>query len=322
MTLASTPSPLSGSLLVDKPVGFTSSDVVVKLKIALTRNGYTTKGFKIGHGGTLDPFATGVLVVLIGEGTKLADTYLHSKKGYRGLVQLGSKTDSADVTGIVTETKEIPNLTNEEWQTHADHFTDEPYFQTPPMHSAKKQQGQALYDLARKGIEVEREAILKKIYRFDVRVSAADPTLLEFDVECESGTYVRVIAEDLAARAGTLAHLKTLVRTQSSDAELGQCSGLDSLITSLGSQKPIAEIASFRFLNQIARHVPELQTTAQAATEVRHGLTRALHQLCMAGQQQYPQQRYVLVRTGNAPLALLEKSQDAPSFRVQRVFNP
>src|ERR1035437_5818766 len=93
---------LSGAFWINKPDRLTSSDVVVRLKIALTRNGYCSPGFKIGHGGTLDPFATGALVILVGEATKLADSYLHSIKSYGGLIQLGTQTDTGDLTGVET----------------------------------------------------------------------------------------------------------------------------------------------------------------------------------------------------------------------------
>ena len=314
-------SPLSGAFLVNKPVGLTSSDVVVRLKIALTRNGYAEKGFKIGHGGTLDPFAQGVLVVLVGEATKLADTYLHSKKAYRGIIQLGVQMDSADVTGAEVARAIVPALSALEWQKHADFFTEHDYLQIPPMHSAKKHQGRPLHELARAGIEIEREAILKKIFLFQVTPTGGE-SRLRFEIECESGTYVRVIAEDLAKRADTLAHLVTLDRSRSSDVQLEACSSLETLIEILEKRLELAAIPFFRPLSVLATHVSSIPASAETAKLLRHGQVQICQEVCTQAQKTFPNQRYVLVKNEWGPIALLEKGPDAAFFRVQRVFNP
>ena len=110
---------LSGAFWIDKPADLTSSDVVVRLKIALTKNGYCEKGFKIGHGGTLDPFATGALVVLVGEATKLADPYLHSIKSYSGIISVGTRTDTGDLTGKPIASGCPTTFMDTPWQRHA-----------------------------------------------------------------------------------------------------------------------------------------------------------------------------------------------------------
>ena len=311
---------VNGALLIDKPVDLTSQDVVSRLKWALTNNGYCEKGFKIGHGGTLDPFATGVLAVLIGEATKLADCYLHSIKAYEGHIVLGKQTDSADCTGEIVAEAPVPELSEKEWQERARSFTTKEYFQTPPMHSAKKQNGKALYELARKGITVEREAILKKISRYDLRL-LPDHELF-FEAECESGTYVRVLAEDLAKEAGTLAHLRTLRRTRSSDLTIASCQALDTTLDQLAQKVPLSTLPHFLTLEKVATHIPSFSITEKTAQELKQGLQRAIQPVLQEMQAKYPDSSYGIVRLNQFPLALLERQKELNSFRLQRILNP
>jgi tRNA pseudouridine55 synthase len=322
---------LSGAFWIDKPAELTSSDVVVRLKIALTRNGYCEKGFKIGHGGTLDPFATGALVILVGEATKLADTYLHSTKAYSGIITLGSRTDTADLTGTVTETQKIPALDEPQWQALADSFVSDDYWQTPPMYSAKKQDGRALHTLARQGIEVERKAILKKIGDFTVHLTQSNPPELSFDVRCESGTYVRVIAEDLAKKAGTVAHLRTLVREQSSDVTLKRCTDLDTVLKLLEEKAPISNIAAFHPMNEVSTHLQHWVVTPSEATAMLQGQAKVVHAIIqkflnshLANATIAP--KYFLTRLENGnPTALFERTSESgsilpPVYRLQRMI--
>jgi tRNA pseudouridine55 synthase len=321
---------LSGAFWILKPEGLTSSDVVVRLKKALTDYGYFNRfpqgpkgpkiSLKIGHGGTLDPFATGVMVILVGEATKLADTYLHSTKTYTGTITMGSRTDTADLTGQITEEKEIPSLSQADWQKLADTFTQDLYLQTPPMYSAKKQNGQSLHSLARQGIEVERKAILKKIFEFQVTLHAQKE--LRFRIKCESGTYVRVIAEDLAQKAGTVAHLKTLERVQSSDATFEHSLSIEAFFEQLESKKPLSEISNFRPISKVASHLPSIVVDAKAATELKNGIPRIAHELCQEAQHLYSGHHYVLIREKDSIIALLENQLDLHQYRLQRVIHP
>jgi tRNA pseudouridine55 synthase len=318
-------SPHSGALLINKPVGLTSSDVVVKLKIALTKNGYFEKGFRIGHGGTLDPFASGVLVVLLGEATKLADSYLHSKKIYTGIIQLGIQTDTADHTGTIVQQHDLPasaKLSESEWNAIAQIFVQGPYLQVPPMYSAKKVDGQALHHLARQGIEIERAPILKKIESFQIQTHVERPTELAFSVACESGTYVRVIAEDLAKLAGTFAHLKTLVRAQSSDAQLEKTLDLEPVLEKLNSQTDLHTLGNFIPLPAVASHLKSIEIDEVTAQSVRCGIVKTNQQILQNVEKECPQARYVLIKNSTGPVALLEKSAGSETFRIQRVFNP
>ncbi len=309
----------TGAFLIHKPQEFTSSDVVTKLKWAMINQGYAEKGFRIGHGGTLDPFATGVLIVLFGEATKLADTYLHSSKTYEGVITLGKQTDTGDLTGSIISEKAVPELSEKNWQSLAQAFTEEAYFQTPPMYSAKKKDGVSLHELARKGIEVERAAILKKISKFEVTFRSESE--LNFVVACESGTYVRVIAEDLAKKANTVAHLKTLNRIQSSDVKLSDCTRLDSTIRYLEEKLPLEEFGSYRPLSALGTHVPSLSITEDTVRLLRNGIQNTANQLAASIAHQYPSARYALARCENKPVALFEKPSEIGGFRLQRVFN-
>jgi tRNA pseudouridine55 synthase len=310
----------SGALLINKPVGLTSSQVVGKIKWALTNAGYAEKGFKIGHGGTLDPFATGALIVFIGEGTKLADTYLHSKKAYDGIITLGVAMDTRDLTGTVTAVLPVPHLTLADWQKVADEFVNHAYPQTPPMFSAKKRDGTPLYELARAGIEVPREAIVKKITSFEIQASDHVQELL-FSVHCESGTYVRVLAEDLAKKAGTLAHLKTLRRIQSSDVAISDCITLEETLAEIEKNTPLLAFKNFRSLAKIASHVPSLSIDAESCDLLWRGIQRESLRLGDACFDKFPEHRLVIARVEGTPVALFENLKNLSTFRLQRIFN-
>jgi tRNA pseudouridine55 synthase len=330
---------LSGAFWINKPAELTSSDVVVRLKIALTRNGYCEKGFKIGHGGTLDPFATGALVILVGEATKLADTYLHSNKAYSGIIHLGKRTDTADFTGTVIENRDVPALPESQWQSLAQSFVVNDYWQTPPMYSAKKQDGRALHTLARQGIEVERKAILKKIDEFTVKFAhSQDPTPdtseLSFLVRCESGTYVRVIAEDLAHQAGTVAHLRSLVREQSSDVTLSRCSDLETVLKLLETKTVMEQISAFHPMKEVSTHLRSLVVTESEAASMLQGQSRVVHSVVerfvtlLQAEACAPAfaPKYWMTRLENGfPTALFERTSEAgsilpPTYRLQRMI--
>ena len=311
---------VSGAIVIDKPEGLSSSDGVTRLKRALIQSGAAEKGFKIGHGGTLDPFATGVLIVLLGEGTKLADCYLHSKKTYTGTLKLGVATDSGDLTGVPGDPVPVPSLELPEWQGLADTFVSDSYWQVPPMHSAKKRDGVALYELARRGETIEREAILKKIESF--RVSAGR-TLQELDFEttCESGTYVRVLAEDLAKKAGTLAHLTRLRRTRSSDRNIEESLPLQETLDRI-TKGGVDSLPNRIPLESLASHVPSLSILPDEAISIRQGLARVIDPLKARADSARTEGRYLILRQKTAPVALLERPDPTIPFRLQRVFTP
>ncbi len=212
---------LDGVLLVDKPVGPTSHDIVHKIR-------KTFKIAKVGHGGTLDPNATGLLIILLGKGTKLSDRLLGGDKAYTGVARLGRVTDSQDCDGRTLEEKPWAGVTRELFETAvADGFVGD-IFQTPPMVSAVKSGGVPLYKLARKGQEVERKPRLVHVYRYAVTDWA--PPLVTFDVDCTKGTYVRTLVHDVGGVLGCGACLDALRRTRSGPFELKDSVTLDDVL--------------------------------------------------------------------------------------------
>ncbi len=198
-------SALDGALLIDKPAGPTSHDVVDAI-----RRQFRIK--KVGHCGTLDPNATGLLIIVLGRGTKLSEKLMSDDKVYEGTIKLGETTDSYDANGELVASLPVPPLTLEELNAAADEFVGD-IMQIPPMVSAVKKGGVPLYKLARKGVEVEREPRLIHIYTF--QVSRYDEPSAAFRIACTKGTYVRSIAHELGQKLGCGAHLATLRRVTS-----------------------------------------------------------------------------------------------------------
>ncbi len=205
---------MDGALIIDKQAGLTSFGVLESLQRSLRQTyGLKRKDLpKLGHGGTLDPFATGVLPVCVGRGVKLARYFLEAPKEYRGTIRFGQTTIPGDNTAEVSERSEVVPASLEEVRDMAHRLTLQPYLQTPPMHSAKKVDGRPLYELAREGKEIEREPRLCHLYEFEI-VSYEAP-LARFRVKVSSGTYIRVLAQDLARLLGTVGMLDSLERSQ------------------------------------------------------------------------------------------------------------
>jgi tRNA pseudouridine55 synthase len=206
-------------LVMDKNEGPTSFDIVRQVKRAFP-------GEKVGHAGSLDPFATGVLVVLLGKATKLSGGLLNADKKYIATVKLGAATDSMDKTGKVTETAEVPALTQETVEATLKAFEGE-WLQTPPMYSAKKKNGVRLYELARQNIAIPREQIPVELYEMKL-LEWASPHLT-FQVHCSKGTYVRALADDLARRLNTVGYLEKLRRLSCGGFTLEEGVTLESL---------------------------------------------------------------------------------------------
>jgi tRNA pseudouridine55 synthase len=193
---------LDGALLVDKPAGPTSHDVVASI-----RRRFALK--KVGHCGTLDPNATGLLIIVLGRGTKLSERLMADDKVYEGTIKFGESTDSYDSAGELTASLPVLPMTLEELNSAAAGFLGD-QMQTPPMVSAVKIGGVPLYKLARKGVEVAREPRLIHIYNF--KFSSYEEPVGAFRIACTKGTYVRSIAHELGQKLGCGAHLETLRR--------------------------------------------------------------------------------------------------------------
>lgn len=218
---------LEGVLLVDKPQGLTSHDVVYRLRRKLSMQ-------KIGHAGTLDPMATGLLIMLIGKATRISQYLMSADKVYEGEATLGVVTDSQDAEGEVLTTVPVPALTEAQVRATMKGFLGDQY-QIPPMHSAIKRDGVPLYKLARKGEEVEREPRFIRVMAFDLLSFA--PPKLTFRLACTKGTYVRTVAHDLGQKLGCGAHLSALRRTGSGKFGIAQCLPLDQI-----EAMPVVEI--------------------------------------------------------------------------------
>jgi tRNA pseudouridine55 synthase len=213
-------SPLDGAILIDKPAGPTSHDVV-----DVIRRKFGIK--KVGHCGTLDPNATGLLIIVLGRGTKLSEKLMGNDKVYEGAIKFGVTTNSYDVDGEILETKTVPPLTSEQLNELAAQFIGD-QMQTPPMVSAIKIDGVPLYKLARKGIEVEREPRLVHIYNF--RFTNYSEPLGKFQLACTKGTYVRSIAHELGQKIGCGARLETLRRSASGKFDVADAEPLDEIL--------------------------------------------------------------------------------------------
>lgn len=213
----------NGILLIDKPQEWTSHDVVAKLRGVLH-----TK--RIGHAGTLDPLATGLLVILVGPACKASQYLMSQDKIYTGTLRLGVVTNSQDSDGEVMEENPVPAELTREKIEEAMRAMEGDQYQIPPMFSAIKINGQPLYKAARKGKEVEREKRFIRISKFEMRDMRGNSDV-DFYVECSKGTYVRTIAHDLGRKLGPGAHLTALRRVASGKFNLDQAVTLEALQT-------------------------------------------------------------------------------------------
>ena len=200
---------MNGVIIVDKQKGKTSFDEIRDI-----RKTYNIK--KVGHAGTLDPMATGVLIILVGETTKLSDYLMNHDKEYIATLKLGKKTDTGDSEGTIIEEKEIPNLCKENVQNVLNTFIGKSK-QIPPMYSAIKVNGKKLYELAREGKEIERQERKIEIYSLEIiKLIEENKKIaeIEFKVNCSKGTYIRTLCEDIAEKLGTCGYMKELRRTR------------------------------------------------------------------------------------------------------------
>jgi len=244
---------VDGVLLIDKPVGLSSNDALIKAKRVVNAK-------KAGHTGTLDPFATGLLPLCFGEATKFSQDLLEADKTYDAVVHLGVATTTGDTEGETVETRPV-DVTPEQIEAALARFRG-PILQVPPMYSALKRDGKALYEYAREGIVLEREARPVTIHKLDML--AYDAPMLTIRVTCSKGTYVRVLGEDIGRHLGCGAHLNalrriqvgtltvdgmvTLEQLQAHDNPLSLLAPVDALLSSFPRVDLTPELAA-RFLN-------------------------------------------------------------------------
>ena len=271
---------MDGLLIIDKPAGMTSHDVVARVRRIL-------KIKRVGHTGTLDPFAVGVLVVLVGQATRLAQFLSGAEKEYRATIRFGYATDTGDLTGTRIETESAQNTVEKTVPTFSEreiemalHALKGEIEQTPPMYSAKKVQGQKLYELARRGVEIERQAVKVTIRELEAQEheggplkSNADGTRdLSIRVVCSAGTYIRTLAESIGERLGVPAHLAALRRTRAGSFRVEDAMSLDEL-----KEKAETESAeTFLIPMDAALHeLPFVHLTADEARKALHGVALA-----------------------------------------------
>ena len=210
---------MNGIVIVDKPQGWTSQDVTARL-----RRVFDTR--RIGHGGTLDPMATGVLPVFVGRATRAVEFFEHAEKTYETVLLLGKRTDTQDVTGRVLEERPV-SLSLADVEAMLPQFRGE-ILQVPPMYSALKVNGQKLCDLARKGQQVERKP--RPITIFERTLLSFEENRLRLRVRCSKGTYIRTLCDDIGAALGTLGCMESLRRTQAGDYSITEAVPLETLL--------------------------------------------------------------------------------------------
>lgn len=257
-----------GLVVVDKPAGMTSHDVVARL-----RKIYGQRG--VGHAGTLDPDATGVLLVGLGRATRLLRFLQETTKGYTGTVVFGTTTDTLDAAGTVTATFDMHSLTAEQVRAASTAFLGD-IEQVPPMVSAIKIDGKRLYELARDGKEVERKPRAVRIDRYEVRrfrpeTRPAGRPEADIEVDCSSGTYVRTLAADLGTALGGGAHLTNLRRTRVGSFALSDAHSLET-IEANSLSCVLTPLLAMRALDRI-------DVDAEVARKVGHGNTFAARDL-------------------------------------------
>lgn len=244
---------VNGIVLLNKPEKITSNGLLQQV-----RRLYSAE--KAGHTGALDPFATGLLPICLGEATKISGLLLDSDKAYIATLKLGEATDTADRDGEVVKTASIPMLSEDKVKKVLDEFLGETT-QVPPMYSALKFQGKPLYEYARKGIEIERPA--RKVVISQIHLLALSESKIQFEVYCSKGTYVRTLGEDIAVKLGTVGHLIGLHRTQTGALTAQQMHTLDTI-----SEDKEAFLAP---LDLPLQHLQALYLTDAQTDIIQHG---------------------------------------------------
>ena len=294
----------SGILLIDKPEGPSSAQIVHRVKKILQAK-------KVGHLGTLDPFASGLLLIGVNEGTKIADIFLGGAKSYCGVMVLGVETDSQDGTGKVVNERAVPSVSDKELRSLEAKFTGEQQ-QVPPMFSALKKDGVRLYQLARQGKEIPREPRAIRIDALHIKkISGSE---LEFTVTCSRGTYVRTLAADMGQSLGCGAHLKSLRRTACDHLKIEQSVGIEEL-----EQRCAKDAVPLISLGAALGHLRSMTWQSRLLSRLRLGQQEVLGQI---GKAREGEKIVAIVDPRGQLAALAEWMNDtaAGRWRLFRVF--
>ena len=301
---------INGFIIIDKPAGITSHDVVSRVRRILATR-------KVGHTGTLDPFATGVLPVAVNEGTKAIPFLDEGVKRYEALLRLGVTTDTLDITGQVVREADCSWVAKERFSETLSRFTGT-LSQIPPMYSAIKRDGQPLYKLARQGVEVERQP--RRVEIHSLELATFEPPLVSISVACSRGTYVRSLADDMGADLGCGATLQELRRTASGAFTISGAVSLAQLEEAAadGSIQQLC-ISPFAALG----HLADIPLTNDGLIKVRHGRSPAWDETVPARPVVCVQP--VLVRLSHdgvlvAVGQLVPQADTSPGIVVKRVF--
>jgi tRNA pseudouridine55 synthase len=300
---------MDGFIVIDKPAGMTSHDVVSAVRRVLRMK-------KVGHTGTLDPFATGVLPMALGEATKAIPFLDEGRKEYRAVMRLGEATDTQDCTGTVTERSDWRSVTPALLEEVRCRFMGR-ISQVPPMFSALKRDGVPLYKLARRGDEVERTA--REIEVFSLAIERIELPEVAFTVRCSRGTYVRTLAHDMGRALGCCGHLVTLQRTMSGPFVLARAVSLDRL-AELAGAGGVAELVITPY--EALAHLRDLPVAEEGEAKVGYGIAPEMDEWAPA---LVPGERLRISR-GKRLLAVAETAgETAPGagkkIRLVRVFN-
>jgi tRNA pseudouridine55 synthase len=262
---------MNGVIVIDKPAGPTSAEIVRQLKARLG------KRTRVGHLGTLDPFATGVLPILIGEGTKLAPFLQEGTREYAGLIVVGSETDTLDTTGEVSRVAPVPSFDSIQLATIANRFTGT-IEQQPPIFSAIKRGGMPLYKLARRGVQVEPPAP-RRVEIQRLQLEKAGDNTIRFTVCCSGGMYVRSLARDIGIALATAGHLSELRRVRSGCFSIANAHQVGKVIAALerGAEPGLISVRA------ALADLPEVVVEPPLESRLRHGDSRALDGLSPEG---------------------------------------
>ncbi len=289
--------PVHGVFLLNKPLGISSNAALQKVR-------WLYRAQKAGHTGALDPLATGLLPICLGEATKFSHYLLEAKKRYQTTIQLGSRTTTGDVEGEVFAQTAIPSLSTEHVEQVLEQFLGDG-LQTPPMYSALKKDGRPLYELARQGIEIERPA--RPIHIYAIHLIAFTEDTLTIDVTCSKGTYIRVLGEDIAQALGTTGHLKHLHRLETGHFTLDATMTIEYLESLSEMQRDALLLPAYAAVENLPRY----ELAAERVKYFCNGQESSVD---------FPQTEAVLVFSEQRCLGLAQVS-DKQRLIPQRVLN-
>jgi tRNA pseudouridine55 synthase len=296
-----------GILVIDKPEGMTSAAVVSRVKKMLGVR-------KIGHTGTLDPFATGILICCVNRATRISQFFLHGDKTYEGVLCLGTETDSQDRTGNITAVREVVTLSDQDLKRAVLKFKGT-VRQNPPVYSALKHQGVPLYKLAREGRPVQKPP--REVFIYDLDILEIALPDVRFRVSCSSGTYIRTLAADIGGVLGCGGHLKALRRTESSGFTLNDSLTLEELKRFGESGNVEGRVIP---MSRVLTHIPLHEADEQLAQRIRTGIQVSDRDIPIP--ETGKNEGYLRVMdSGGGLLAVLNYKKGRPDYNYCCVFN-